>query len=182
MGEALFFIVDTVFLLAATLFLLRLLAQSSGADFRNPISQGLVQITDPVLKPLRKVLPRLGRYDSAAALIVVLLMIGKVLTFAAMRGVPIDGASTAILTGYFLADLIINTYIFAILISVVMSWVAPNPYHPAQQFVHAITQPLLKPLRRLIPPIGGSIDIVPMIVLILLYALKIALRQTLLGA
>ncbi|MGM0563052.1 MAG: YggT family protein [Pseudomonadota bacterium] len=181
MTQALFFILDTVLFLFSGAVLLRFLAQWLSADYRNPVSQAIVQITDPVLAPLRKVLPQIGGQDTAAIVVIILLMIGKVFLYAQFRGVAVTAPAISVMSLYFIGELVFKTFIYLIIAEVILSWISPTPYHPARLFINALTAPLMAPLRRLIKPIGGTIDIVPMIVLILLYAGQIAFGQLLLG-
>jgi len=162
------FLLDGIFGLYIGAGMLRLFLQWSRADFYNPLSQAIVKLTNPVLRPLRRYIPAIGRVDTASvALVLVLQMLNLWLSLT------VAGAAGAGFGGIFvlaLAELLAKAlYIlmFAIFVQVVASWVAPGAYNPALSLVDSITYPLLKPLRSLLPPLGG-LDLSPMVALILL--------------
>jgi len=162
------FLLDVIFGLYIGAVMLRLFLQWSRADFYNPLSQAIVKLTNPVLRPLRRYIPAIGRVDTASvALVLVLQMLNLWLSLT------VAGAAGAGFGGIFvlaLAELLAKAlYIlmFAIFVQVVASWVAPGAYNPALSLVDSITYPLLKPLRSLLPPLGG-LDLSPMVALILL--------------
>ena len=162
------FLLDVVFGLYIGAVMLRLFLQWSRADFYNPLSQAIVKLTNPVLRPLRRYIPAIGRVDTAS---VVLMLALQMLNL--WLSLLVAGAAGAGIGGIFvlaLAELLAKAlYIlmFAIFVQVVASWVAPGAYNPALSLVDSITYPLLKPLRGLLPPLGG-LDLSPMLALIVL--------------
>lgn len=173
---ALVFIVNAIAQLYLFVLLLRLLLPWLGADFRNPIAQAILKVTSPVVVPLRRIIPPVGRIDTATILvafivqyitIVVLLMIMGILELATF-------ASIAITTVVNLLILVLNLFVFAIIIRVILSWISPGGYNPAIAIIHSLTDRILLPFRRIIPPLGG-LDLSPLFAIILLSALRIVI-------
>lgn len=140
----------------------------SRADFYNPLSQAIVKLTNPVLRPLRRYIPAIGRLDTASVVLVLVLQMLNLwlsLTVAGAAGAGIGGLFVLALAELLAKALYI--LMFAIFVQVIASWVAPGAYNPALSLVDSITAPLLKPLRGLLPPLGG-LDLSPMVALIVL--------------
>lgn len=162
------FLLDVIFGLYIGAVLLRLFLQWSRADFYNPLSQAIVKLTNPVLRPMRRYIPAIGRVDTAS---VVLILVLQVLNL--WLSLMVAGAAGAGLGGILVlavAELLakaIYIFMFAIFVQVVASWVAPGAYNPALSLVDSITYPLLKPLRGVLPPLGG-LDLTPMVALVVL--------------
>lgn len=178
--QALILIVQTVFQLYLMLVLLRFLLQVAKADFYNPLSQFIVKATNPLVVPLRRIIPGFAGFDIASlVLALVVYMIGVTLIGLILGGlIPILNILIYSVIG--VANLIIYIYFGALIINVIASWVAPGSYHPALVLVNQILEPLMAPIRRLIPPMGG-IDISPIFVFLLLRVLQIFLPATPLG-
>ncbi len=173
--NALIFIVQTLLSLTVFVFLLRLLLQWSRADFRNQIAQAVVRITNPVILPLRRILPPIGKLDTASAVAVILLAALEELVLFALQGVPIG------LGGYWpravlfrIITITLMTYLYAIVLYALLSMVAPGGYSPAQSILTSLCEPVLRPFRRIIPPVGG-IDLSPLWATIILIALLMLL-------
>jgi YggT family protein len=173
-STAIAFIVNTLAQLYLFVLLLRLLLPWFGTDFRNPIAQAILRLTSPCVVPLRRIVPPIGRVDTATVLvayiiqyitIVVLLMIMGTLDRASFT----DIAVTAIVNLLLLA---LNLFIFAILIRVILSWISPGGYNPIVAIIHSITNPVLRPFQRFLPPMGG-LDLSPLFAMILLTAVRI---------
>jgi YggT family protein len=143
--------------------------QAFRAPARNPIAQFSMALTDFAVKPLRRVIPGFMRMDWASLVVALLLeFVLQVLEFALITGVvPNGGVLSALLFLAFVRLIRLSIYIFIVVIiaQAVMSWV--SPYHPAAPFFNALSDPLLKPVRRVVPPIGG-VDITPVFILIIL--------------
>jgi YggT family protein len=166
---AITFVLETIFGLFVLAALVRFWMQAFRAPARNPIAQFTMALTDFAVKPLRRVIPGFMRMDWASLVVALLLeFVLQVLEFTLLAGViPGGGVLSALLFLAFvrLARLSIYIFIVVIIAQAVMSWV--SPYHPAAPFFNALSDPLLKPVRRVIPPIGG-VDISPVFILILL--------------
>lgn len=165
------FIINTLFGLYILVVMVRFLLQWVRADFYNPVSQFIVRVTTPALRPLRRVIPGWGGIDFAAVVLMLLLQLLSLALILLLRG---QGLPLFTLLFWSLAELValvINIYIGAILIQAVISWINPGTYNPVVTLLHALTAPLLRPARRLLPPISG-LDLSPLLVLIALQVLK----------
>ncbi len=173
--SALIFIVDTLLSLALYVVLARLLLQWTRADFRNPIAQAVVRLTNPLILPLRRVLPPVRKVDTASVVAVVLVTIIKVAILFALTvyGTPgLETWITAVIVE--LLRSVLRMYLGAILLYALLSLIAPGGYSPLQSVLASICEPLLRPFRRLIPPIAG-IDLSPLWVAIAIQAILLLL-------
>ena len=160
--QALIFIVDTLIGLYLLVLLLRLLLQLTRADFRNPVARALVQVTNPVIVPLRRLLPPVGRIDTASVVAILVVATMRILANQALLGLGVP--SPADLAGDLLASLlrlVLHTYFYAIFLYALLSLVAPGAGSPAQSLLHSLGEPVLRPIRRTIPPLGG-LDLSPL--------------------
>jgi YggT family protein len=173
--QALIFILDTLLKLVVCAFLLRLLLPLVRADLRNPIGQAVLNFTSPLVMPLRKVFRPVGRVDvaSLAALLLVQLAGTAVLRLAA--GLTLAPGPLLLHGLLDLAHTTLQFYFMVVLAYVILSWVAPGNYSPVGQLIGRLSEPLLQPFRRVIPPIAG-LDFSAVFVLIALQALQILLR------
>ncbi len=172
MQNALVFILRTLFDLYVLTFALRLLLQWAALDKRNPLVQFILRITNPLVIPLRRLLPSIGRIDTAT--IVALLGLQLVGTALLVRiGCVGEAALWQILALAILSlvKLALSVFTWAIILYVVLSWVSPGGYNPGAAVVAAVVEPVLAPFRRLIPPIGG-LDLSPLFALIAIQALS----------
>jgi YggT family protein len=167
--DALRYLLETVFHLFVLAALLRFYMQALRAPFRNPIAQFIAAITDFAIKPLRRVVPGLMGLDLASFLVAWIAEFILVLLLYWLSGAPAfpsGGIFSVLLFTAFLRLLRLSLYLLiaAVFIQAILSWV--NPYHPITPFFNALTQPFLKPLRRMIPIVGG-VDLTPLVILIL---------------
>ncbi|MGH8557825.1 MAG: YggT family protein [Methylococcales bacterium] len=168
------FLMDTLFSLYILAVMLRFLLQWVSGDFYNPISQFLVKITHPPLKLLRRVIPSIGRIDTASVVLMVLLkMISGWLIFV-LQGSASPAEAIFVWSIMELIGLLIDIFVVVILIQVVLSWVNPGTYNAAISLIYSLSEPLLSTVRNVIPPLGG-IDFSPLVVLIGLQLLKMLL-------
>jgi YggT family protein len=175
MTQALYFIVKTLTQLYLLLLLLRFWLPWFNVDFRNPMAQGVLRLTSPLIVPLRRFIPAIGRMDTATVLVAMALEYALVALLLYMRGLNLGVVPIAITAFFELVILSLNLLFFIILIRIVMSWVAPNNYSPMTAMLNALAEPVLRPFRRLIPPIGG-LDISPILAIIILQAAIIILQ------
>jgi YggT family protein len=173
---ALVYLLETLLSLALWAFLLRLLLQWVRADFRNPLARALLQITNPVLIPLRRVVPAIGRFDTASGVLVIILALAQsaaapLLYFHAVPPPP----TWALLALFEVLRATLWTFFFAIFLYALLSLIAPGTYSPAQSLLTAMAEPVLRPFRRIIPPLGG-LDLSPLWAIILIQALLILLH------
>ena len=175
MQDALTFIVKTLLELYIITFFLRFILQWVRADFRNPISQFLVRVTNPLIIPIRRLIPSIGGLDTATIMIILLLELTLtiVLINLTCMGEPYFIQIIG-LTLLRIVYLVLRIYLFVILIYVVMSWISPGTYNPAVSLLASVAEPALKPLRRFIPPIAG-LDLSALFALIAIQALSMLL-------
>ncbi len=172
MTQALYFIIGAVTQLVLLLFLLRFWLPLLHVDFRNPLAQGILRLTSPAIVPVRRLLPPVGRIDTATVLILLVLQTLAIVLLLLLTG----RMSIAVVAVIELAAHSLNMFFFAVLISVILSWLAPQTYHPVVAMVNSMAEPILRPFRRMLPPLGG-LDISPIFALILLQAGVILLRS-----
>lgn len=168
------FLIQVVFGLYALIVMLRFLLQLVRADFYNPLSQFVVKATSPALRPLRKFVPGLGGVDLSALLLAWLVKAAELLLIYLVSGfgLPILRSLALAIPG--LIGLTINIYLFGILILVVLSWVNPGNRNPVVELIGDLTRPVLEPVRRSLPPMGG-LDLSPMLVMVGLVLLQMLL-------
>ena len=173
-SNALIYLLTTLVDLYVTAILLRLLLQWVRADFYNPVSQFLVRITNPVLVPLRRVIPAIGRLDTAS--VVLMLALEFSVTWLVMQLGTARFALPQILlfSAVKLLATLLWTWFFLIIAMVLLSWVGRGLRHPVIPLVYQLADPVLRPFRRIIPPIGG-IDLSPLFALIAIRFLLILL-------
>ena len=168
-------LLGTVFYALILIAFLRFLFQLQGVDFYNPFSQFVVKATDPVLKPLRSFLPSKGRIDFASLLaILVLKLVELVFRDMLTLGSIVSFYKIFALSIMQLTDMALNFYLFAIFAQIVLSWLAPYNNNPVVIILHQITEPILKPARNLIPPIGG-LDLSPILVILAIQVIELLL-------
>ncbi|MEJ1296621.1 MAG: YggT family protein [Candidatus Sedimenticola sp. (ex Thyasira tokunagai)] len=170
----LIFLIEVMFGAYTLVVLLRFVLQRVRADFYNPISQFVVKVTSPILVPMRRVIPSIGGVDTASLILMWLLKTVELVLILLLKGYGLQIAAALIHSIPALVELSINLFLFAIFIQVILSWVSPGGYNPAIGLIYSITDPLLRPARRIIPPIGG-LDLSPMVVMIGLVLLKMLL-------
>lgn len=180
LADAASLIVQVLFGLYILAVLLRFLFQLVRADFYNPISQFLVALTNPLLKPLRRVIPGLFGVDLASLVLLFALQMLEMYVLTWLNNVTPGLLSLTVATVVSLARLVINVYFYAVLLRVVLSWFMPYGMqrNPAGDLLMSLTEPLMRPARRLIPAVGG-LDLSPIVVLVSLQLLQLALAHLL---
>lgn len=169
------FLVDTLFSLYIAAVVIRFMLAMVRADFYNPLSQALVKLTNPALVPLRRIIPSIGKLDTAAIVLAILLIMIKTALLLLIQGQDIPALALVWYALIEFAKLIIWIYIIALLIQAVMSWVGNTYGNPLSNILHNLTAPLLGPIRNVVPNLG-MIDISPMIAMIGLYVILIVLN------
>jgi YggT family protein len=170
------FLIETLFSLYIGAVVLRMLLGYAGANFYNPLSQFLVKVTNPVLVPLRRFIPSIGKIDTAAIVLALGLTLIKMilLSFIVFGSVNIIGVLFASIID--LLKVIIWVYIISLLIQAVMSWIGSAHGNPVAPLIHSLTEPLLRPIRRVIPNIG-ALDLSPLVVILILNILLIVINN-----
>lgn len=159
--------------------ILRGVLHASRVNFYNPLSQLIVKLTNPMLAPLRGALPAKGRIDWAALVLAVLLqsliLVGIALVAGERWALP--GVATLFLWGVIgVFALLVNLYFFVLIAMIIVSWVAPGSRHPAIELIWQISEPIMAPVRSLLPSMGG-IDFSPILVFIGINVVQIGLRH-----
>ena len=176
MLNAVVFIIRTLTELYLLILLMRFWLPLFRVDFRNPVAQGVLRLTSPLVIPLRRVIPSFGKIDTStltAALIIQYLLISLLLQ---LRGAEASAAAIAVQSIVELAILSLNMIFFVILIRIILSGVSPHSYNPVTTMLATIAEPILRPFRQLVPPIGG-LDISPIFAIVLLQAGVIILQS-----
>ncbi|WP_347928231.1 YggT family protein [Pseudomonas helvetica] len=171
LNDAAIFIIKTLGSLYLLIVLLRFILQLVRANFYNPLCQFIVKATQPLLKPLRRVIPSMFGLDMSSlvlALIVQMLLIAVIL---ALKGFLVDSLLLVPWALIAIFSLFLNILFYAMIISVILSWVAPGSHNPGAELVAQITEPVLAPFRRIVPNLGG-LDISPIFAFIVIQLLQ----------
>jgi YggT family protein len=176
MTQALYFIVKTLSQLVLLLYLLRLWLPLVHADFRNPIAQGVLRLTSPLIVPVRRFVPSVGRLDTAVILVVYLIQVLILILLMTIAQREIIALHLALRSVLELCMLSLNLFFFAIMIRIILSWIAPNTYNPVSAIASNLAEPILRPFRGLIPALGG-LDLSPIFAIVMLKASEIYLQS-----
>ena len=185
--DAVGFLVGTLLNLYAMVVALRFVMQAVRADYYNPIAQFVVKATDPLLVPLRRMVPSVSGYDTASLLLAWAVLFVKLVAFAnlglgaapaAGQALPLgaaglDAGALALLALSFvdLVYLFFNIFIFSLFIQALLSWLPNAGGTPVAGLLQGITRPVLAPIRRFVPPMGG-LDLSSLVAIIALFALR----------
>jgi YggT family protein len=172
-------VIQFVFGALILLIVLRVLLQWVRANFYNPICQFLYKATNPVLMPMRKVIPAWRNLDIAGIVLAWLVTAIKLVLLAATLGQTLGFAGLAVLSIADLVDFVLLLYFVLVLARVVISLVNADSYHPIVPLVIQVTEPVLKPFRRRLPAIAG-LDFSPMVVLLVLMLARVLIAAPLL--
>lgn len=170
--SAIVFIINSVAQLYLLVLLLRLWLPWVGADFRNPLAQAILKLTSPVVIPVRRVVPPIGRVDTATVLVAFVIQYVTILLLLLIMGISAGFAVIATTSVVNLVVLSLYLFVFAIIIRVILSWISPAGYNPGMAIIRNLTDPVLRPFRRIFPTLGG-IDVSPIFAIILLMAATI---------
>lgn len=165
-------ILYTVFSLIGFLFLMRLLLQLIGANFYNPVCQFFYKATNPVLMPLRKFLPPLGRLDLSAVAVLLLIWVVYVVLSSALFGRVPNPIAWPVFALAAVLEQLLMLLTFALIIRVVMSFLASDSYHPITPIIVGVTEPMMAPFRRMLPSMGGF-DLSPVFAFLMLALARI---------
>jgi YggT family protein len=174
--DALYFLLDSILSFAVFAFLLRVLLQLVRADFRNPLAQAVVALTSWLVLPLRRVLPPIGRFDTASLVaLLAVQLVATLILFRMRTGVIYPFVSLAIASVRALALAALLLYTILIFVYAALSFIAPGVRSPATALLGALCEPVLRPLRRVLPIVGG-IDFSPLVAILGLMALRILIH------
>ena len=166
--QAIRYLLDVVFGLFTYALLLRFVMQWLRAPFRNPLGQAVVALTDWIVKPLRRVLPGWKGTDWASLLATYVFQFLWLLAYALVfGGFGLAGAGIPFLLAATLVALVkaaLWLLIVVVIAQAILSWVAPDG--PLSGLLNALTLFFLRPLRKVLPPIGGVLDLSPLVVIV----------------
>ncbi|HIJ25339.1 MAG: YggT family protein [Gammaproteobacteria bacterium] len=164
------FFLQMLFSIAILFTLLRFLFQLLRVDYYNPISQMVTRFTDPLLQPLRSLIPSNRTIDGASLVVLFLLQYLHLFIITQLRDLDANPLGLAILASAELLSLATSLLFWSILILAVLSWFQPHTQHPGVSLLNQITDPLMRPIRRWMPPAGG-VDFSPILAML---AIKMA--------
>ena len=173
--EIALFLFGTIFSIYISLVMIRFLLAIVRADFYNPISQTIVRFTNPPLVLLRRIIPPVGRIDTSAIVLMLILQLLELWLRTFIIGHPVPVTALFVLAIFELIKLTIWVYIIALILQAIMSWINPGMYqmqNPMASILHQLTGPIMKPIRNILPR-TGMIDFSPMLAIIGLYVLLI---------
>lgn len=168
------YLINALFGLYLIAIMLRFLLQLVRASFHNPICQFLVKITNPPLVPLRRIIPGFRGVDIASIFLLLIVQFIAIVLSLLIAGNSFSLLALIPLTIADLLSLMLNIYMVAILVQVVLSWVGQGAHNPLTSTLYSLTDPVLRPVRRVIPPIGGM-DLSPLVVLLSIPLIKMLL-------
>jgi len=168
------FLITIVFGFYILSIMLRFLLQAVRADFYNPLSQFLVKITNPPLRPLRRIIPGLGGLDMAAVVLMLALQMLEMFLLTWLAGTSMHPWVLFVFALTELLSLLLYVFLFGILILVVVSWIAPHAHNPVIGLVRQLTAPVMRPIQRRLPVFSG-LDLSPLIALVILNLLIMAI-------
>ena len=164
-GNAFGFLIETLFSLYLAALMLRALLEAVGADYYNPVCQILLKVTEPLVAPLSKLIPRVGRFNTAAVVAMIAIQTVAVLVVSAISGFSPDPLQALIIGLFRLVRMLLVMYMVLIIAEVILSWVGGAMRHPIIPLIYQLTRPVLAPIRRVIPSIAG-LDLSPLIAII----------------
>ncbi|WP_122556500.1 YggT family protein [Pseudomonas viridiflava] len=168
LNTAAIYVLQTLGSLYLMLILLRFVLQLVRANFYNPLSQFIVKATQPLLKPLRRIIPSIFGLDmSSLVLAIIVQMILMALTLLLIIGTTGDPLLLLLWSIISVTALFLKIFFFALIASVILSWVAPGSNNPGAELVNQICEPALAPFRRIVPNLGG-LDISPILAFLVL--------------
>ena len=163
--QAFSYLIGTLVDLYVAAIMLRLLLQWVRADFYNPLCQFLVKVTNPVVVPFRRIIPSIGPVDTGSVVVMIILQSIGVFVITRLGGIDMSPAQVLVYSGQKLLMMLLITYMILIIVSVIMSWFGARAQHPIIPLIYQLTEPVLRPIRKIIPAIGG-IDLSPLFALI----------------
>ena len=167
LGDATTFVIETVFGVYILIVMLRFVLQLVRADFYNPVSQLIVKATQPPLKALRRVVPGLGGVDLASVVLMLALQMFELWLILLVLGRDAALTGLVLLSVARLLQLLIYVFMFSIIALVILSWVQPRSYNPVFGLLNSLSAPIMRPARRILPPING-IDLSPIVAFLVL--------------
>ena len=169
--QAELFLIDTAFSLYLMVVILRLWLQLARADFYNPFSQFVVKATNLLVLPLRRIIPSLGNLDTATLLLAYTITLAKLLVLQLLQSGQVVLIPSLIFAIIVLLKEVFTLLFWVLVIRALLSWFSQGR-SPVEYVMHQLTEPVLRPVRRIIPPLGG-LDLSVLVVLVGLQFLNI---------
>jgi YggT family protein len=169
--QAVLFLIDTAFNLYLMVVILRLWLQLVRADFYNPFSQFIVKATNPLVLPLRRLIPSIGRLDTATLVLAYVVVLAKLVILQLLQSGQIALLPSLVFSAIILLKESLTLLFWILVIRALLSWFSQG-HNPVELVMHQLTEPLLRPIRRILPPLGG-LDLSVLVVLIGLQFLNI---------
>ena len=179
LAQAAQILIDCLFVVAIFLLVLRVLLQAVRANFYNPVCQFLYKATNPVLMPLRKLIPSWRNVDIGALLLAWLLSAIKLALIYALFGQHLGLSGLAVMAVADLLDFVFVLAIGIVFVRVLLSFVSVERSNPVVPLVHQLTEPLLRPLRSKLPAPGG-LDFSPFVVVLAILLARVLIAAPLL--
>jgi YggT family protein len=168
LNTAAVYILQTIGSFYLLIVLLRFILQLVRADFYNPLSQFIVRATHPLLKPMRKIIPSLAGLDLASLVLAILVQLVLMAVTLMLLGYGLDNPVQLLIWSIIgVTALFLKVFFFALIISVILSWVAQGSHNPTAMLINQICEPLLAPIRRILPSMGG-LDLSPIVAFLIL--------------
>ncbi len=156
MREALIYLVDSLLTIYLYILVLRFVMQLTRSDFRNQFAHFVVVVTNPLIMPLRRILGAIGKIDTASVVVIILIAALNIAVLRLIAGQPpLPPLPFVILLLYTLIATFLQFFLGAIVIFAILSWVVPAGYNPAMALLSTVVEPVLRPFRRIIPPIAN---------------------------
>ena len=176
------FLIEIIFDLYIIILMLRLFLQKTGARYYNPVSQLIIKLTNPLVAPLQRIIPGYKGFDFAIIFLIFVFEIIEmiILVWLQFKVVPGFGGTLIVAVGM-IGRKFMNLYFWAVIISVLMSWVEALQRSPVAEIVYLITEPIMRRVRRIVPSIAGF-DLSPILVLILLQLISILVFNPIIAA
>jgi YggT family protein len=171
LNDAVIFIIKTLGSLYLLIVLMRFILQVVRANFYNPLCQFIVKATQPLLQPLRRIIPSMFGLDMSSLVLALLIQMALIAIILTLKGFAVDWLFLIPWAMIALFSLFLNILFYAMIISIILSWVAPGSHNPGAELVTQITEPFLAPFRRILPNLGG-LDISPIFAFILIQLLQ----------
>ncbi|RUO62917.1 YggT family protein [Pseudidiomarina planktonica] len=169
--NALNFLITIVFDLALMVIILRVWLQASRANFYNPVSQFVVKATNPLVLPLRRLIPTMGRLDLATVVLAVIVGILKLVALYAASGMPIPWVPVIISGALVALGAFLQLLFWILIIRALLSWFSQG-HNPMEMMLQQLTEPMLAPIRRILPAMGG-LDLSVLVLIIIVQFVRI---------
>ncbi len=171
------YLVQTLASLYLLIVMLRFLFQVMRADFYNPISQFVAKATNPLLMPLRRIIPGIMGLDIASLVLALIIQCLAIQALALMLGAGLLNPLHLLVWALIgTLSLVVNIFFWGMIIMIVVSWVAPHSHNPVLMLLQQLVEPAMAPFRKLLPPMGG-LDLSPIFAFLMLNVVKIVISH-----